>query len=192
VWGSILPLRAPESYLWTFHLEFLRMRLTRGAQDSHRGHLPRFVCKQLRHGPLQEPLWFLGCRAEVARQILLCPARHRTSLRVMSGAAGFMKTAKPCKPCGVANVRKRQRRGRVGSLVGGGQRDRCPPGARDDVSGQIAAAEFAPGAESLEVGLYAEAADPVGAFGVSKPRVHVAQITSRIAPQDARIIISSS
>src|ERR1700736_4070229 len=83
------PLRAPESYLW-MSFEFLQqLRLTRRIQGPHRGPFTALrVCK-LRHGPLQEPVVGSGLRARVARQDLVVPTCHRTSLGVLDGACGF-------------------------------------------------------------------------------------------------------
>src|SRR5882724_11065003 len=170
------PLRAPEFYLWTT-FEFLQqLRLARRIQDSRRGPFTAVCVYQLRHGPLQEPTVGSRLRARVAGQGPAVPPCHRTSLGVLDGTGRIHGKRRDLAGRGGARMlRGGAGEGRDRLFAGGGQRDGRQSGTRD-VSRQIAAAGIRSGTGESGGGLVRRGRDPVGAFGVSGRRIHLAQV----------------
>ena len=140
----------------------------------------------------KNPLLVLGCVPEWQGKILLCRRAIEPRLGFWTVPAGFMENgetmqqaaARECYEEALAEVE-------VGSLLAvvnvthAGQ-------VHVMFRARLLQPEFAPGPESLEVGLYDEAEIPWDRAGVSERRIHVAASTSRTAPPGARIIISPS
>jgi ADP-ribose pyrophosphatase YjhB (NUDIX family) len=125
-------------------------------------HLPRFVCASCGMIHYKNPLLVLGCVPQWERKILLCRRAIEPRLGYWTVPAGFMENgetmqaaaARECYEEALAKVE-------VGSLLAvvnvthAGQ-------VHVMFRARLAAPEFAPGPESLEVGLYEESEIPWG------------------------------
>jgi ADP-ribose pyrophosphatase YjhB (NUDIX family) len=123
-------------------------------------HLPRFVCTNCGTIHYKNPLLVLGCVPEWQGKILLCRRAIEPRLGFWTVPAGFMENgetmqaaaARECYEEALAKVE-------IGSLLAV-----CSVTGAVQVHvmfrAKLLQPEFAPGAESLEVGLYAESEIP--------------------------------
>jgi ADP-ribose pyrophosphatase YjhB (NUDIX family) len=125
-------------------------------------HLPRFVCADCGMIHYKNPLLVLGCVPQWEDKILLCRRAIEPRLGYWTVPAGFMENgetmqaaaARECREEALAEVE-------IGSLLAvvnvthAGQ-------VHVMFRARLEAPRFAPGRESLEVGLYAESQIPWG------------------------------
>ncbi len=124
----------------------------------------------------KNPLLVLGCVPEWQGKILLCRRAIEPRLGFWTVPAGFMENgetmqaaaARECYEEALAKVEIGSLLA-VASVTGAGQ-------VHVMFRAKLLQPEFAPGPESLEVGLYERGGDPVDAIGVSERRIHLAQI----------------
>ena len=124
----------------------------------------------------KNPLLVLGCVPEWEDKILLCRRAIEPRLGFWTVPAGFMENgetmqnaaARECYEEALATVE-------IGSLLA---IVNVTHAAQVHVMfrARLLQPQFAPGAESLEVGLYTEAQIPVDGAGLSERRVHAAEI----------------
>jgi ADP-ribose pyrophosphatase YjhB (NUDIX family) len=123
-------------------------------------HLPRFVCTSCNMVHYKNPLLVLGCVPEWQNKILLCRRAIEPRLGYWTVPAGFMENgetmqeaaARECQEEALAKVE-------VGSLLAVVSVTRAHQ-VHVMFRAKLLAPEFAPGPESLEVGLYDEAEIP--------------------------------
>jgi ADP-ribose pyrophosphatase YjhB (NUDIX family) len=123
-------------------------------------HLPRFVCTSCGMVHYKNPLLVLGCVPQWQDQILLCRRAIEPRLGFWTVPAGFMENgetlqaaaARECQEEALATVE-------VGSLLAVVSVTHANQ-VHVMFRARLLVPEFAPGAESLEVGLYAEADIP--------------------------------
>jgi ADP-ribose pyrophosphatase YjhB (NUDIX family) len=123
-------------------------------------HLPRFVCTSCNMVHYKNPLLVLGCVPEWDNKILLCKRAIEPRLGFWTVPAGFMENgetmqaaaARECYEEALAKVE-------VGSLLAIVNVTRANQ-VHVMFRATLLTPEFAPGPESLEVGLYDEAEVP--------------------------------
>ncbi len=124
----------------------------------------------------KNPLLVLGCVPEWQNKILLCRRAIEPRLGFWTVPAGFMENgetmqqaaARECREEAMAEVE-------VGSLLAVVNVTRANQ-VHVMFRAKLLEPKFAPGPESLEVGLYDEARDPVGRLGICQRRICVAAI----------------
>jgi ADP-ribose pyrophosphatase YjhB (NUDIX family) len=123
-------------------------------------HLPRFVCTSCGMVHYKNPLLVLGCVPEWQNKILLCKRAIEPRLGFWTVPAGFMENgetmqaaaARECYEEALAKVE-------IGSLLAVVNVTRANQ-VHVMFRAKLLAPEFAPGPESLEVGLYEESEIP--------------------------------
>ncbi|MDP8985804.1 MAG: NUDIX hydrolase [Pseudomonadota bacterium] len=123
-------------------------------------HLPRFVCTHCHTIHYKNPLLVLGCVPQWEGKILLCKRAIQPRLGFWTVPAGFMENgetmqhaaARECYEEALAKVE-------IGSLLAIANVTHAGQ-VHVMFRARLLAPEFAPGPESLEVGLYTEAEVP--------------------------------
>ena len=125
-------------------------------------HLPRFVCTSCNMVHYKNPLLVLGCVPEWGNKILLCKRAIEPRLGFWTVPAGFMENgetmqaaaARECYEEALARVE-------IGSLLAVVNVTRANQ-VHVMFRAKMLTPDFAPGTESLEVGLYEESEIPWG------------------------------